>query len=366
MRVGGEPSAKESVKIDFDEQGSRQSGTVAGRISYDYRTKTDAEGRFVFDRVPPGKARVVRFVMIPHGDSTWSEHAIDSKPVELVAGQTVQVDISGIAGEEAKRRVPDMRAREEKWKSIEEANAERGRRVEAAMKILNAKPRVPQGQRVEAALEVLRDYYHKTPFETWAQAIRELVGIGTPAVPAVTAELDRTTRNETLRALGFVLRGIGDPRSVPALIRAIPRVYPGDGSDMGYPVKKNSALHAFMVRNDNRPENATMIAFGLPIREIMPALEKITGESHGWLGAQLRGPQGQWDCPAPHEEPGFFAARGAVGLIGGRRTGRTSFRTSPRRSLCRYAIRWTSVPHRSLPCRNRRRETGFRVGPGLR
>lgn len=283
VRVDGEPGAKESVKIDFDEQGSRQSGTAAGRISYDYRTKTDAEGRFVFDRVPPGKARVVRFVMIPHEDSTWSEPVIDSKPVELVAGQTVQVDINGIAGEKAKRRVPDMRAREEKRKSIKEANAERGRKVEAAMKILNAKPRVPQGQRVEAALEVLRDYYHKTPFETWAQAIRELVQIGTPAVPAVTAELDRATRNETLRALGFVLRGIGDPRSIPALIRAIPRVYPGGGSDMGYPVEKNSELHAFMILHDTDPENTGHISFGRPIREIMPALAKITGQSHGWM-----------------------------------------------------------------------------------
>jgi beta-lactamase regulating signal transducer with metallopeptidase domain len=290
VRVGGEPGVKEAVKLDFDEQWSRRSGTAAGRISYDYRTKTDGEGSFVFDRVPPGKARVVRFVMIPQGNGMWTETVIDSTPVELVAGQTVQVEMSGIAGDEAKRRVPDRQAREEKGKANQEANAERARRVEAAMRVLDKKPRATEDARIDAAIEVLRNFSISKNEESWARAVRELILRGGPVIPALIEELDRTTRDETMRALGFVLRGIDDPRSVPAMIRAIPRLYPGGGSDHGCRIENDRGLSQFMYDHDNsekRPKlpkgGARGFSFGRSIREIMPALEKLTGESHGWL-----------------------------------------------------------------------------------
>ena len=57
----------------------------------------------------------------------------------------------------------------------------------------------------------------------WATAARRLTEIGKPAVPPLIEELDRTTADRPLRSLGFTLRAIGDPRAVPALIRAIPR-----------------------------------------------------------------------------------------------------------------------------------------------
>ena len=56
-----------------------------------------------------------------------------------------------------------------------------------------------------------------------ATAVRDLVEIGQPSVPPLIEELDRLTENLPLRSLGFTLRAIGDPRAVPALIRAIPR-----------------------------------------------------------------------------------------------------------------------------------------------
>jgi hypothetical protein len=78
-------------------------------------------------------------------------------------------------------------------------------------------------QRVRELLYVLR--YHRvfSRSDQWAGAVRELIEIGKPAVPELVAELDRTDHDAELRALGFVLRGIGDVRAVPALIRAIPR-----------------------------------------------------------------------------------------------------------------------------------------------
>ena len=53
--------------------------------------------------------------------------------------------------------------------------------------------------------------------------MKGLLDIGPAAVPALIDELDRTEREEPLRALAFVLRAIGDPRAVPALVRAIPK-----------------------------------------------------------------------------------------------------------------------------------------------
>jgi hypothetical protein len=49
--------------------------------------------------------------------------------------------------------------------------------------------------------------------------IRDLVQIGKPAIPALTAALDRTKRDSPMRLLAFTLRAIGDARAVPALIR---------------------------------------------------------------------------------------------------------------------------------------------------
>ena len=52
-------------------------------------------------------------------------------------------------------------------------------------------------------------------------------------MPPLIEELERTTADQPLRSLGFTLRAIGDPRAVPALIRAIPRTLMPPGSDFG-------------------------------------------------------------------------------------------------------------------------------------
>jgi len=41
-----------------------EGSAIARRIHFDYQTQTDAEGRFVFDRVRPGKAKIGRYVKI--------------------------------------------------------------------------------------------------------------------------------------------------------------------------------------------------------------------------------------------------------------------------------------------------------------
>src|SRR5580704_10340990 len=75
-------------------------------------------------------------------------------------------------------------------------------------------------KRVRELIYVLRYHRASARVEEWTGAMRELVRIGSPAVPELVAELDRTERPVTLRGLAFTLRAIGDPRAVPSLIRA--------------------------------------------------------------------------------------------------------------------------------------------------
>jgi len=59
--------------------------------------------------------------------------------------------------------------------------------------------------------------------ETYTAQIKELAEIGKSAVPPLAAALDRASKDTPMRLLPFTLRAIGDPRAVPALIRAVPR-----------------------------------------------------------------------------------------------------------------------------------------------
>jgi beta-lactamase regulating signal transducer with metallopeptidase domain len=179
--------------------------------------------------------------------------------------------------------------------------ADSKKRIEAALAVLQADPPAPQDKRIDAAIDILRVYsVHEGDERPWAFAIRQLIEIGPPAVPKLAEELDRTERNITLRALGFVLRGIGDPGAVPALIRAIPRLAQPSGSDCGITIENDPKLLKFMQEHDNRKiiasnfngsENAESsypglekeFMYGRPINEIMPALQKISNEKNGWI-----------------------------------------------------------------------------------
>ncbi|WP_435018449.1 RNA polymerase sigma factor [Tundrisphaera sp. TA3] len=115
----------------------------------------------------------------------------------------------------------------------------------------------------------------------WGVAMRDLAAIGKPAVLPLIEELDRTTENRPLRALGFTLRAIGDPRAVPALIRAIPRTLVDEGSDYGLKTT-NDKLLEFLQRHDlSKKDEGDEFSFGMPFREIMGALQAITGKRFG-------------------------------------------------------------------------------------
>jgi beta-lactamase regulating signal transducer with metallopeptidase domain len=141
----------------------------------------------------------------------------------------------------------------------------------------------PSPKRVAELIAVLRaakygDVTGNPVTTPWARAIRDLVAIGRPTVPAVIEELDRTTEQWPLRTLGFTLRAIGDLRAVPALIRAIPRTLFGHLGDYGLTLD-DADLLAFMQRHDLDPgDTGQDFTFGRPFREITGALHTITGQ----------------------------------------------------------------------------------------
>jgi len=178
------------------------------------------------------------------------------------------------------------------WKRFVKEREAKSKPIDEGLKVLRADPPAPQAERIEAALKILRVYDLREREGDWATAIRELIKIGKPAVPRLIEELDRTDRDRALRALGFVLRGIGDPRAVPGLIRAIPRLIQPASSDFGLTIKNDPELLKFMWANDlnhignnkGAVEMNGLIIFYYqrPIREIMTVLEKVTHQSLGW------------------------------------------------------------------------------------
>ena len=135
----------------------------------------------------------------------------------------------------------------------------------------------PIPTRIAQPIAVLRETKIED-FTRWAKAVRELVEIGKPAVPALIEELDRTTEDRPIRSLGFTLRAIGDPRAVPALIRAIPRTLVPAGSDYGLRMRDPELL-TFLKKHDlDKREGGELFTFGMPYREITGALHSLTGQ----------------------------------------------------------------------------------------
>ncbi|MCA9045863.1 MAG: hypothetical protein KDA69_16160, partial [Planctomycetaceae bacterium] len=113
-------------------------------------------------------------------------------------------------------------------------------------------------------------------------AMNELVDMGPDAVPALIDALPTAELN-AFRRIPFVLRAIGDESAVPALIESIPRCLEfQDTSDMG--LREEGKLSTFLRMNDLDEKNdfpGVEYNLGRPLREVMGALKKMTGESFG-------------------------------------------------------------------------------------
>ena len=130
---------------------------------------------------------------------------------------------------------------------------------------------------VSENIEVLRAVeWGRTEAEPWAQAIKKLVDIGPPAVDPICKALRETEVDFEMRAYGFALRAIGDPRAVQTLIESIPKTLQPSSSDYGLTVD-DEHLMAFMRKHDvDELDYDKSFSFGRPIREITHAINKLT------------------------------------------------------------------------------------------
>ena len=152
-------------------------------------------------------------------------------------------------------------------------------KLKAARKLVEALSKKPSDRTAQILLEFRKLNHTVDETELWCLLMRELVAVGREAVPQLCAELDRTTENRMLRRLGFALRAIGDPRAVPALIRAIPKTLLPSSSDYGL-IVSDKELTDFMQTHDlDKGKGGTYFDLGRPGREIVGALHGLTGQN---------------------------------------------------------------------------------------
>ena len=155
-------------------------------------------------------------------------------------------------------------------------------KLKAAQKVVAELPKEPKA-RTERILAEFRKLSHTVDeCELWCTLMQELVAIGPDAVPQICEELDHTTADRSIRRLAFALRAIGDPRAVPALVRAIPRTLCPSSSDYGL-IVNDFGLTQFMQKNDMSSGSKKRLGgnyfdLGRPPRELFATLHKLTNQ----------------------------------------------------------------------------------------
>jgi hypothetical protein len=154
------------------------------------------------------------------------------------------------------------------------------------IEVTTNKLELPSAAVTEAIVASIIDDWQKLPsifdhIERYSRQVRQVVEIGKPAVPQLVAALDEAYRDPHLRLLAFTLRAIGDPRAVPALIRALPKTLLPPGSDCAMSVPDQDLFdfmlaHDLDLKGEERGDRRTF-SMGRPVREVAAALRKITG-----------------------------------------------------------------------------------------
>jgi len=146
----------------------------------------------------------------------------------------------------------------------------------AARALIAALPPAPAARTARLLAEFDKQKRPDQEPELWCTLMQELVTIGPAAVPQICEELDRTKEQPALQRLCFALRAIGDPRAVPALIRAIPKTPGRRGAKTVVPVE-DPKLAEFLRRHTLK--GAEKIGCDRPFRELFGALHAITRQN---------------------------------------------------------------------------------------
>lgn len=275
---------------------------AAGQIVLQWRTDIQIEAVTVDPKVDE---KLFAEIEVPAGTPIWVQDEDGQEVARLKQPKTGNLELSLEEFRALRRKAAANEDDEED--PADPTVPERTRRIDAALKVLRRKPPATREERIEASLEILRNYrVFKTNAKKWGLALRVLIQTGKPAVPKLIWELDHVdhlaNRGHELRALGYVLRGIGDPRAVPALVRALPRTLQPLYSDCGMGIPFDRDLLAFLQRHDHdQTDGGDSFSYGRPINEVLPALRKLTGQPG--------------IVPGPKENPDFKDIRGV--FLGG-------------------------------------------------
>ncbi|QEG00949.1 Regulatory protein BlaR1 [Stieleria maiorica] len=130
------------------------------------------------------------------------------------------------------------------------------------------------------AIEILTDGPKIEPTMVWARAIKFLTEHPDEALPALIKTLDEEQRDHPISKLAFALRAVGDPRAVPALIRAFPRTLLPGRSDFGLLLEEDDELRRFMQQHDlGKGSGGKTFNYGRAFREVVGALHKLTNQN---------------------------------------------------------------------------------------
>ena len=89
IKVGDQPGARLDLMV-------RNVASKPDGLEFYFQAKADAEGRFSFEKVPPGNVEVGRWMLTPFSrDGTGHTTTTQLQPVKVVAGKTAQVTIGG-------------------------------------------------------------------------------------------------------------------------------------------------------------------------------------------------------------------------------------------------------------------------------
>jgi beta-lactamase regulating signal transducer with metallopeptidase domain len=298
-------------------------------IGAQQETRVNPDGSFRL-RVAPGRNGV--FFIENYGETEQSPQIItimdgEEKKIELRVKLLESKDLA--AGEVGKStrssdrwEDPELDADMNRFNLIhrdvyiedEQAKAKAGK---SAPKKNPALAKVPSRKRGESAVNRLLDKFELQSIgdenyrDPWLRTIKDIVDLGPAAVPDLIEELDATQDPWMLQLLGFTLRAINDRRSIPALIRAIPRTVPSSEPekrsftndewrmyrrlpDRIMLTATEPKLQTFAQSNQlqnyigksgfdekEEAERKGTYTFDCPAREICGALSKLTGAHNG-------------------------------------------------------------------------------------
>lgn len=94
VRIGAKPTVEAEVNL-MSRDGDFRHVQGIPRISYHYSTKTDANGRFKFNRVAPAKYQLARMRSVPQADGMTANYPLESALVEIKSGETKIISLGG-------------------------------------------------------------------------------------------------------------------------------------------------------------------------------------------------------------------------------------------------------------------------------